>query len=73
MEQSFHLTWSVVWRISLLLSETGFCYGELFFFFSLCEHLNLTFEMLVLHRVVRLYAESHCIILQKQTPCMTTR
>ena len=25
---------------------------ESFFFFSLCEHLNLTFEMLVLHRVV---------------------
>lgn len=60
-----------MWRISLLLSETGFCYRV--FFSSLREHLNLTFEMLVLHGVLRLYPESRCMTLQKQTQRLTTR
>lgn len=51
----------------------GFVTESFFFFSSLREHLNLTFEMLVLHRVLRLYPESHCMTLQKQTQRMTTR
>lgn len=44
-----------------------------FFFSSLREHLTLTLEVLVLHGVLGLFPESHCMTLQKQTQRMTTR